>query len=92
MKKIPTKQFELALKAVTAGLYYSANPDKKEAMQFLAIDDIKDLNNEEKIKYINLREFGKDLYHTYPKGTLIDSMIQGYIDSVFDFIKVEGEI
>lgn len=88
---ISKSQFKLAVKAVSNGVYYSAFPDKREAIQELAIEDLGDLQEENKEKYMALREFGKDLYLTCPKGTSVDDVIMEYVDSVFDFIKKEEE-
>ena len=85
--KISRKQFELAVKAVTSGVYYSAFPDKREALQEVSIEDLGTLREDQKEKYITLREFGKDLYFTYPPNTEVDDIITEYVDSVFEFIK-----
>ena len=85
--KISRKQFELAVKAVTSGVYYSAFPDKQEALQEVSIEDLGDLTEDQKEKYMALREFGKDLYFTYPPNTEVDTIITEYVDRIFEFIK-----
>jgi hypothetical protein len=91
MKKISKKQFKLAITAVSNGVYYSANPDRQEVLQDAAISDLKDLSPEEKEKYMELREFGKNLYLVYPKGTTEDEVLLEYVDTVFNFIKKEED-
>ena len=93
MKKVNVKQskFELAVKAISSGIYYSAYPKNKKAIQDLAIDDLGDLSNKQKKEYIKLRELGKDIFFTYPKDTSPDDMIKDYIDAVFEYIRINEE-
>jgi hypothetical protein len=91
-KRISRKQFELAVKAISSGVYYSAHPESKEKMQEVAIEDIGLLPDQTtKDQYIAMREFGKDLFFTHPKGTSPDDIIAEYIDSIFDYIKVNED-
>jgi hypothetical protein len=89
MKQITKKQFKLAISAVSNGVYYSANPTEQTKFQDLAIEDLKNLSQEEKEKYVELREFGKNLYFVYPKGTTETEVILEYVDTIFNFIKKE---
>jgi hypothetical protein len=90
-QRINRKQFELAIKAVSNGVYYSAHPETQVAIQDLAIEDLQTIPEELKEKYINLREFGKDLFFTYPKGTTVYEIMMEYVDSIFEFIKDNEE-
>jgi hypothetical protein len=87
--KVSKKQFELLLSAITNGVYYSAHPDKHDAMQELAAEDIIGLPRKEQDRYMTIRNLGKALFFTYPKGTSVDDIIMEYVDSFFEFIKDE---
>jgi hypothetical protein len=85
--RIRRKQFELTVNAVTNGVYYSAYPDNKEAIQELTVEDLQKLPEDKKEQYMKLREFGKDLYFTYPKGTTVEEIIMEYVYSIFELMK-----
>jgi hypothetical protein len=88
MHKISKARFELAVKAVYNGVsFYAVPPDAREGVQELAADDIKDLSIDKKTEYLKLREFGKDLFLTYPKDTPVDVIMKEYVDSIFELIK-----
>jgi hypothetical protein len=89
-KKISRRQFELLVNAISNGVYYSANPDKIDKIQEIAVEDIKDFTDKEKELYMKTREVGKDLFYTHPKGTDPDDIIKEYVDNFFEFIN-DGE-